>query len=392
LENFFLLEIAVILIFTKTLALFTRKLHIPQVVGALIAGVVLGPAILGFITPNEMIEKMAEIGVILLMFNAGLETNFSQLKITLKSAFVIAALGVIVPLGGGFVLAYVFGEGILESVFIGVLLTATSVSITVETLQEMGKLKTMTGTAVLGAAVVDDIVGIIILSAIMQIGDGGLTFAGTALVFARIVGFFVLALIVGYAAFKLFEYIDSKFGEIRRVSIMALALCFALAYFSEIFGVANIIGAYVAGIILCNSKSAQYIESKTNVLSYMLFSPIFFVSVGLTISFDGFSPRILLFAGLLLLMAIITKVAGCGLGAKLCRFSNRESLQIASGMVSRGEVALIVAVKGASVNLVNPSLFPSVILVVIITTLITPIMLKFAYNSKNNGQEVEKMI
>jgi monovalent cation:proton antiporter-2 (CPA2) family protein len=380
----FLFVVAIILICTKTFALFTKKLHMPQVVGALLAGVVLGPAVLGLIRPTELLGYLAEIGVVLLMFNAGLEMDFRQLKESIKSSFFIAVLGVLLPLAGGFLLAYAFGGGTFESIFIGVILTATSVSITVETLQEMGKLKTKAGTAILGAAIIDDILGIILLAVIMQIGDGGAAFSQITLILVKILLFFIIAFLAGFAVFKLFEYFDSRFGNKRRVSILALSFCFFLSYFAELFGIADIIGAFIAGIILCNTKSVQYIQPKINSLSYMLFSPVFFVSIGLTTSFTGFNNQILLFTGLLLFIAIATKLLGCGLAAKFCRFTSKESIQIGLGMVSRGEVALIVAVKGASMNLMKLNLLPSIIMVVPITTLITPVLLKLAVNTSPN--------
>jgi Kef-type K+ transport system membrane component KefB len=354
----------------------------PQVVGALLAGVVLGPAVLGFIKQTELLEYLAEIGVVLLMFNAGLEMDFRQLKESIKSSFVIAVLGVLLPLVGGFALAFAFGEGTLESIFIGVILTATSVSITVETLQEMGKLKTKAGTAILGAAVVDDILSVILLAVIMQVGDGGVAFSQVAYILAKILVFFIIAFIAGFGVFKLFEYFDERFGNKRRISIIALSFCFFLSYFAELFGIADIIGAFIAGVILCNTKSVKYIQPKINSLSYMLFSPVFFVSIGLTTSFTGFNNQILLFTGLLLFIAITTKFLGCGLAAKFCRFTGKESIQIGLGMVSRGEVALIVAVKGASMNLMKLNLLPSIIMVVLITTLITPILLKLVFNNR----------
>jgi Kef-type K+ transport system membrane component KefB len=178
--------------------------------------------------------------------------------------------------------------------------------------------------------------------------------------------------------------LDLKIGHKRRVSIIALSCCFFLAYLAELLGVAGIIGAYAAGVILCNSKSVEYIESKANVLSYMIFSPFFFVSIGQTMSFTGYTAQTILFAGLLLLVAILSKAVGSGIGAKFCRFTTKESIQIGFGMVSRGEIALIVAMKGASVGLVNNDVLPSIIVVVIMTTLIAPILLKIVYKD-NSG-------
>jgi len=326
---------------------------------------------------------LAQIGVILLMFSAGLETDFEQLRHSLKSSLVIALIGVAAPLAGGFVLAFCMGQDMMKSIFIGVVLTATSVSITVETLQEMGKLKTKAGTAILGAAVIDDILGIIILSVIMSVGDDGVSFSTVGLTLIKICGFFVFALICGFGVYRLFQYLSVKWGRKRRLSIFGLAFGFLLAYLAEQFGVADITGAYIAGLILCNTKAEEYVEEKNTVLSYMFFSPIFFVSVGLATSFDGINDSTVIFAVLLLLVAIMSKLAGCGLGALLCKFTGSESLQVGVGMISRGEVAIIVAAKGISVGLMDLSLFSSIIIVIIVTTLITPILLKIAFGRNN---------
>ncbi len=381
-ESFFLLELALILLVTKIFGLFSRKLHLPQVIGALFAGIVLGPAVLKLVVKSDVITTLAEVGVILLMFSAGLETDFKQLRGSLKASLIIAVIGVAVPLAGGFALAHFFGQDILKSVFIGVILTATSVSITVETLQEMGKLKTKAGTAILGAAVIDDILGIIILSVIMGMGDGDASVAAIGLTLLKIAGFFALALGCGFGVYKLFQFLSEKLGRKRRLSIFALAFCFLLAYLAEQFGVADITGAYIAGLALCNSRAEEYIEEKNTVLSYAFFSPIFFISVGLMTSFEGITGEIVLFTALLLLVAAVTKFVGCGLGALINKFSKEESVQVGVGMISRGEVAIIVATKGISAGIMDSRLFSGVILVVIMTTLITPVLLKMAFNRR----------
>ena len=382
-ETSFLFDLAVILLVTKVLGILSRRMHLPQVVGAIFAGIVVGPALLGLVRPSEILGAFAQVGVILLMFTAGLETDFRQLRSSLKASLLVAAIGVVVPLAGGFFLALYFGLDILKSIFIGVILTATSVGITVETLHEMGKLKTKAGTAILGAAILDDILGIIILSMIIGMGDGGLHIAALGLTFIKICGFFVFSLICGYGVFKIFEFLSEKLGQKRRFSIFALGFCFFLAYIAEIFGVADITGAYFAGLALCNSRAEKHIEEKTTVLSYMFFSPIFFISVGLMTSFAGLNMNTIIFAVLLLVIAILTKLFGCGLGALLTGHTKRESLQIGTGMISRGEVAIIVAARGISADLMEMSYFSSVIIVVIITTLITPILLKGAFLEKN---------
>ncbi|MCL1903883.1 MAG: cation:proton antiporter [Oscillospiraceae bacterium] len=385
-------KLALILFATKIFGLLTRKFHLPQVVGAIAAGIILGPAILGVIVPSEIITIVAEIGVVLLMFTAGLETDFKQLQASLKATFIIAVLGIIIPIGGGFALAYCFGQDVLKSVFIGVILTATSVSITVETLHEMGKLKTRAGTAILGAAVIDDVLGIIILSVVMGTSDdGSVSIAEIGLMLLKIIGFFALALIFGVTVFKVFKYLIIKKGIKKRVYIFALVFCFFMAFLAEQFGIANIIGAYFAGLILCNIPSEEAIEEKSTILSYMFFSPIFFFSVGLMTTFEGLDKRLVLFAVLLLAVAILSKLAGCFLGAVLCKYTKKESLQIGVGMISRGEVAIIVATLGVNEGHMVPELFSSVIVVVIITTLITPLLLNLVFRKDEGDMNTDEV-
>ncbi len=381
----FLWIIATILISTKVLGLFSGKIHMPQVVGALVAGIILGPSVLGVITetgtPPNFLAVMSKIGVILLMFMAGVETDLTELKKTGVASFIIALVGVIAPLIGGY-LTYVgfFGTGggdfneILKAIFVGVILTATSVSITVETLREMGKLKGKMGTAVLGAAIIDDIIGIIILTIITSFKDSNVQIGDIIL---KIVLYFVLIVVIAFIV-NIFASIINKNDHHRRTSIGSLAFCLILAYISEeYFGIADITGAYFAGLIICNLKIKEYVANRMAIASYMFFSPIFFASIGFDTNLNKLSSGIILFAIILMLVAIITKIIGCGLGAKLCGFSNKDSLSIGIGMVSRGEVALIVAQKGVEIGLLTSSLFPAVILVVIVTTLLTPILLKF---------------
>ncbi|MCL2056324.1 MAG: cation:proton antiporter [Oscillospiraceae bacterium] len=381
-----LIQISLILVFTKIFGILSRRAHLPQVAGALLAGIILGPALFNVVDQSEMIYTLAEIGVILLMFSAGLETDLKQLRKALKSSLIIAVLGAVLPLAGGFALAYVFGSEIMQSVFIGLVLTATSISITVETLREMGKLKTNTGTTIMGAAVIDDVLGVIILSFVIGMGSGGGAGGGNFLAFGgfflKIIGFFALAWVLGNVVFKLIDHLAGKYVNARRLSIFSLAFCFALAYLAGELGIADITGAYFAGLALCSSKAERFVEEQSGVLSYLFFSPIFFVSVGLYASFDGLSADILLFAFLLLLVAIVTKMAGCALGARICKFTKVESVQIGTGMVSRGEVAIVIATKGIVAGLLSAEFFSVVIVVIIVTTLITPLLLKLVYSKK----------
>ena len=348
-EYKFLLDIAIILAMTKSFSLVSKKFNMPPVVGALIAGIILGPVVLNVVSPSDSVLNLAEVGVVVLMFQAGLETDIDELKKSGIPAFVIALCGVLIPLIMGAVLSVIYGNNIMESIFIGVILTATSVSITVEALQDMGHLKGRVGTAILGAAIID---------AISIIGGVGIK--------------------------KFFEWLSTyKNPEIerhrRRVPVFALAFCLALAFLAEVFGIADITGAYLAGIILCRLPERFYIYNKIEVLSYMLITPVFFASIGLNVNIHGMTQTLIIFTIILCVIAVISKIAGCGFGALLCKYTKRESVQIGAGMVCRGEVALIVAQKGISVGLLSEIFFAPVVIMVLVTTLLSPIILKMLF-------------
>jgi Kef-type K+ transport system membrane component KefB len=397
----FFLDLAIILLATKLFGVLAKKLHLPQVVGALIAGLILGPTLLNLVHESEFIDKMAELGVIVIMFTAGMETDMKQLKSTGKASIVIALLGILLPLGGGFLIAGLYYQNmaqmsqieLFKNIFIGVILTATSVSITVEALREMGKLKTKTGTTILGAAIIDDIVGIIILTMLISFGDASVD---VIQVIVKILLFFVAAIVVGLGANYMFKKICQKHGrKRRRMPIYSFVFCLIMAFGAEkIFGVADITGAYMAGIIisnisLSNTTLSEYVTEKVEVTSYLLLSPIFFASIGIKATVGQVDLHMILFASALLAVAVITKMGGCGFGAKMCGFSNKDALRVGTGMVARGEVALIVADRGVSAGLMSADLLTPIIILVIATSLLTPILLKFQYKGEIASKEVK---
>lgn len=394
-ESFnFLLFLAIILISTKVCGLFTRKINMPQVVGALVAGVILGPSVLNLIqmeSDGNFLAYMAEIGVILLMFCAGLETDLTELKENGVASFVVAVCGVLLPLLGGFVsYALYFHVDVsdfrecMKAVFVGVVLTATSVSITVETLRELGHLKGKVGATILGAAIIDDILGIIVLTVVTSLED---TSVNPATVLGKIALYFVVIGVLWFVLSKAKGWIEKK-DHLRRTAILSLAFCFLMAYASEqFFGIADITGAYFAGLMLCSMKIENYVERRVSIPSYLIFSPVFFASIGMKTNLDGLNGSLILFSLILLAIAILTKVLGCGLGAKLCKYTTKESLQIGVGMISRGEVALIVAQKGYQAGMLNDDLFAPIVLVVIVTTLITPILLGMVFKDKDENKK-----
>lgn len=379
-----LLDLAIIIVFAKGFGIVARYLKAPQVVGQIVAGLVIGPCALGLVDQSEFLIQMAEIGVILLMFSAGLETNLRDLMKTGLKALAIACAGVLVPLVGGTLLymgmygASPLGSpGFYKAVFIGVIMTATSVSITVQTLKDMGKLKGELGTTILSAAIIDDVIGIVVLTFVI-----GMTGSATnpTKVIVNTALFFILAVGVGVIIYVIFKKYDTSHPHTRRIPILGLALCFAMAYVAEeYFGIADITGAYVAGIILCSLKDSDYIAEKMDINSYMLFGPVFFASIGLKTDISGFSKSLIVFCIGFVLVALITKIIGCGLVSRVLGFKGTSAIIVGVGMMTRGEVALIVAQKGLSAKLISSEYFTAVILLIVISSVITPILLKLLY-------------
>lgn len=385
-----LMQLAIIIVFAKFFGLCARKLKAPQVVGEIVAGLLLGPSLLDWVRSSDFLAGMAEIGVILLMFSAGLETNIKQLKKTGLKATIIACAGVFVPLVFGTVLFMSFygfsapgTEDFLKAVFIGTILTATSVSITVQALKELGKISDEVGTTILSAAIIDDVIGILVLTIVISFKDPSNSIGGVVL---KTVVFFVLSLVVGFGIYKILKLVDKKHPHTRRIPIIGLALAFSLSYIAEeIFGVADITGAYVAGIILSSLDDSEYIDRKMDINSYMLFGPVFFASIGLQTNIRTLDMSILLFSAAFVLVGMLSKIIGCGLAGRITGFKGKKALKIGVGMMTRGEVALIVSQKGLAVGLMDSKFFTSVILLIICSSILTPVLLKILYSEKKKA-------
>lgn len=377
-------DLAIIIVAAKLCGIAARKCRAPQVVGEIVAGLLIGPSILGWVNQSDFLVQMAEIGVILLMFSAGLETDLKDLLKTGPIAALIACAGVFIPLLCGALLYMAFygvapwgSEAFYKAVFVGTILTATSVSITVESLKEMGKLKGKVGTTILSAAIIDDVIGIIVLTFVIGFKNPA---SDPVAVLMNTVLFFLFAIVVGMISYRIFKMVDTKYPHTRRIPIAGLAFCLAMAYVAEkYFGIADITGAYVAGIILCSIRDSEYIAEKMDTNSYMLFGPVFFASIGLKTNVDSVSMGILIFSVAFVLTGLISKIVGCSLMARFLRFNRLDSLKIGVGMMTRGEVALIVSQKGLSAGLLTPVYFTSVILLIIVSSILTPILLKLLY-------------
>ena len=374
-------DLAIILVAAKLFGLIARKFKTPQVVGEIIAGLIIGPSLLGWVETTDFLSEMAAIGVVLLMFTAGLETDLKDLKETGVTAFFVALMGVLTPLVFGTVMYLCFygfdGFGtdkFLEALFIGTIMTATSVSITVQALRELGYLKGKLGTTIVSAAIIDDVIGIIVLTIVLGMKNGGSSILETLI---KTLLFFVLAVGAGVIVYRLFKAYDKKYPHTRRIPIMGLAFCLVLSYVAEkYFGIADITGAYVAGVILCNMRDSEYIAEKMDINSYMLFGSVFFASIGIKTNIREFTLDILLFSVVFVIVALLSKIIGCSLVGKIAGFNWPDSLKMGVGMMTRGEVALIVSQKGLAAGMIEPVYFMSVIMLIIVSSIATPMILK----------------
>lgn len=383
----FFFQIALILLSTKLAGDLSVRLGQPSVLGKLIVGIVIGPAVLGWIENSELLTQLSNVGVILLMFMAGLETDLEELNANRNSSLAVALGGIILPFVGGYVSGLVMGMEQGNAVFLGLLLCATSVSISVQTLRDLGKMKTRESTTMLGAAVFDDILVVILLAFAMS-------FLGTddvnlTMVILKKVVFFASIILIGWKGVPAIMRWLSPLRVSESIVSAALIICFSFAYFGELLGIAGIIGAFAAGIAISQTNYKHEVEKKVEPIAYAMFVPVFFVSIGMNITFDGIGNQIW-FILALTVVAVLTKLIGCGVGARMTGFDAKSSAIIGSGMVSRGEVALIIAGTGLSSGLLAQDYFTAIVIVVILTTMITPPMLKYTFGAKDKAMKASK--
>ncbi|ALV21933.1 cation:proton antiporter [Carnobacterium antarcticum] len=375
----FILQFLIILLAAKLAGQVSIRLGQPSVLGKIIIGIVIGPAMLGWIQDTEILKVFSDIGVLLLMFLAGLETNLTDLNKNKKSSLFVAAGGILFPIVGGFVGGYGYGLSIAESIFLGLILSATSVSIAVQTLRELGWLQSREGSTLLGAAVIDDIVVVILLALDMSFFMG--TNVNLFVLLVEKILFFVISLLISKWLVPTFIGLFSKLKVTESLLSGSLIVCFAFALFAEYLGVAGIIGTFIAGIAIGQTEYKKEVESKIESIAYGIFVPVFFASIGISVSFIGLSNQIV-FTLVFSVIAIASKFVGAGLGARLSGFNTHSSMGIGAGMVSRGEVALIVIAMGLENQLIPVVYYTPMIIVVIITTLVTPPLLKVFFNNK----------
>ncbi len=401
----YLLSLCVILLSTKIFSLISRRAQLPQVVGALMAGLIFGPAVLGALTnalfgirfclmPSPLLSRLAELGVIVLMFTAGMGTSVKDLKASGKAGFLVALLGVLTPLGMGVLMLYAFepGTNLESALFLGSVLTATSVSITVEALKEIDMLTTKVGNTILAAALIDDILGLICLTIVSGMGGEQVSLAFIGM---RLLGFFAFVGIAAVAYHRAMVWMDHRNAErnLRRYPVAGFAFCLFMAWTAEVvFGIADITGAFAAGMIIATAPKGQYIASKFDTMGYLLLTPVFFANIGLEVSIPKMSGWLVFFTLVLVLVGVASKLIGCGLGAKLCGFTNRQCVQTGLGMVCRGEVALIVANKGIAMHAIHEQYLGPIIIMIIACTILSPAMLKAAFRGEVSAEKGSRLI
>jgi monovalent cation:proton antiporter-2 (CPA2) family protein len=376
-------QLAVILLASKIAGDISVRLGQPSVLGKLLIGIVLGPSVLGLVTDTEIISEISQVGVILLMFIAGLETDIDEFKRTAKASTNVGVAGIIAPLALGYGAGMVMGLSAIESIFLGLLLSATSVSISVQTLKELGKLKSREGATIMGAAVIDDILVILALAFLMSFAGGDVNLG---MVILKKVAFFAVIILLSW---KAVPWMLQRFAPLQvteSVISAGLIICFLFAYLAESTGVAAIIGSYIAGVAISLTNYKQEVAHKVETISYSIFVPVFFTSIGVTAQFSGIVENLGLIV-FLSVLAIVSKLVGGAIGAKLSGFEWRNSMAVGAAMVSRGEVALIIAAIGLESKLLTEDMFAVLVVVVLVTTIVTPPMMKWFFSDKNQKTE-----
>jgi len=394
-----LLLLVIIIVVAKAAGAISNRFGQPAVFGEIAVGLILGPTVLdllglpvfaepavhgghGVEPPSLLAEitDLADIGVILLMFVAGMETDIAKLRKVGKVAFSAAIGGVAIPMAGGIVISRMFGLGWAESMFVGTILTATSVSISAQTLMELKALRSKEGATIIGAAVIDDVLGVIVLSFVIafSLAEGGGVRDIIVTVLAM-TGFFIVSI---WAGKKYLEKITEKIVQVpasQALMAFVLVVTFFYAWAAEYLGqVAAITGSYIAGVLFAGTKFREKIDEGIHPITYSMFVPIFFVSIGLRANGRELSGAVL-FTILIVVVAILAKVLGCAVGAGATGFNRIESFRVGFGMVSRGEVGLIVASVGLTYGIIKQDVFSIMVIMVLVTTMVTPLFLRSVF-------------
>lgn len=434
-----LLPLGLLLLLSKVFALVLGKIKVPQVIAYLLAGLVVG---LIYLIPNQNIlteytvtdglSFFSKVAVILIMFSAGIETDIKKVKSVGLASFFIALMGVLVPMFLTFLVAFIIDKTtggslhlenssvnpIYTELYYGVILTATSVSVTVATLKELGKLDSKIGSALVSAAIIDDIIGIIVLSLVISLASSSNNQAGSdfasmlfrllpeniqtpamniVFILLFMIIFFALTFGAGFFIRKLFNYLGTKFPHHIRITILSLAFCFIWSYLAEFFNIADITGAYLMGLILSSTVAHGYIDHRAETTCNYLFAPVFFGNIAMGMyqsNFDFSNPKFvtfMIFGIVWIFLGLLGKVLGSGLAGLCFKFGFHGSLIVGFGMMARAEVLIVCAEKGISAGIVSDNIMPFCLLLILISSFATPIFLKLAYRSLDKAEERMKL-
>jgi Kef-type K+ transport system membrane component KefB len=359
--------------------LIASKINQSAVVWEILVGIAIGPSLLGLITYTQSVQSFAQLGAVVLLFVVGLEFNIKDV-FTLRYG-VIALIGVIIPWVGGYLLAMFFGYDFISSVFVGTALTATSVAITANVLREMGKLQSEAAKAIIGAAVIDDVLGLLVLSFSMEVARKTMSITPLVLIIIEAAVFMVLGAYVGYkylsALLERFDATNLAKRYPETVFILAMMIAFLYAMIADVIGLSAIVGSFLAGVALTGViiKQGKNFKEGAEYLQ-IIFASIFFVSLGILANFHMLTLQILWFLIALTIVAFLTKIIGCYLGARIGRLSHRTSLAVGMGMTPRGEIAMIVALIGLNLGVIQQDIYVSLILMSLLTTIFVPIFLR----------------
>ena len=377
--------LCLILLFALIGGQIANRCGLPAVIGELLAGIVIGPAMLNWVQPSGLIKSFSDIGVVLLMFLAGLESDLAILKKLWKPSFLVAIFGMIVPIVIAYLTGIAFKFSRTESLFLGITFAATSVSISVAVLQEMKKLETKEGMTILGAAVVDDLLSVILLSVVSSVTgthtDSANANLGLGLTLLLQLVYLVVLLAASIWLFPRILKLSERFLLPAAKPLVTIIIVLLAAFGAEKVGLSNVIGAFFVGLAFSRLPDKQKLQKSFTDIGYSLFIPIFFASIGLEMSITGIFKDGLLFI-VLFVGSVISKLVGASVGAKMAGFSSSSAYQVGTGMISRGEMALVVAQIGLSNHLLVPAAYSTVVGVIVLTTLIAPIMLKGALMKK----------
>jgi Kef-type K+ transport system membrane component KefB len=367
--------------------LIAARINQSAVIGEIVVGLVIGPSVLGLITYTDFIASIAHLGAVILLFVVGLEFKFFD--IFKPRYFLIAFVGVIFPWIGGYYLALLFGFNFASAIFVGTALTATSIAITAQVLYEMGKLKSETAKAIIGAAVIDDVLGLLALSVADKIVVGEFSVAAFGMLVLKSTAFIAAGAAIGMIFINRFVQKMDKSMIAKRypefVFIFAMMFAFLYAMGAEMIGLSAIVGSFIAGVALENAK-VKHSKSFREGAEYLhiIFASIFFVSLGILADFNALTPNIVWFLIVLTIVAILTKLVGCGLAARMQGFSWRDSTAVGIGMSPRGEVAMIIALIGLNQGLIGQDIYVSLVMMSLLTTVATPLLLRPLLDSRKS--------